>query len=61
MVSDQTGALAAVRGGNDALVLRDGGNALRLDDTSCIDPFRPDADGEWHRVRVPFGSAVRRQ
>jgi hypothetical protein len=41
VISDQRGALAAVRSGNDALVLREGGSALRLDDTSCLDPFRP--------------------
>ncbi|MEI9951231.1 MAG: PQQ-binding-like beta-propeller repeat protein [Pseudomonadota bacterium] len=41
VVSDQRGAVAAVRSGNDALVLREGGNAMRLDDTSCLDPFRP--------------------
>jgi len=41
VVSDQRGALAAVQGGTDALVLRPGGDALRLDDTSCLDPFRP--------------------
>jgi len=40
VVSDQRGAIAAVRTGNDALVLR-GGNAVRLDETSCLDPFRP--------------------
>ena len=40
-VADQQGAIAAVRSGNDVLVLRAGGNALRLDDTSCLDPFRP--------------------
>ena len=41
VVSDQRGAIAAVRSGSDALILREGGNALRLDDTSCLDPFRP--------------------
>ena len=41
MVSDPRGAIAAVQSGNDALVLRAGGSALRLDDTSCLDPFRP--------------------
>ena len=41
VISDQRGAVAAVRGGSDALVLREDGSALRLDDTSCLDPFRP--------------------
>jgi hypothetical protein len=41
VVSDQRGAIAAVRGGSDALILHEGGNALRLDDTSCLEPFRP--------------------
>ena len=41
VVSDQRGAIAAVRSGNDALLIRAGGNALRLDETSCLDPFRP--------------------
>lgn len=47
VISDQRGAIAAVQSGNDALLLRAGGNALRLDDTSCLDPFRPTptADG----------------
>jgi len=40
LVSDPRGAIAAVRSGSDALVLREG-NAFRLDDTSCLDPFRP--------------------
>ncbi|HYQ26327.1 MAG TPA: PQQ-binding-like beta-propeller repeat protein [Polyangiaceae bacterium] len=41
VVSDQRGAIAAVRSGNDALILPEGKSALRLDDTSCLDPFRP--------------------
>ncbi|MEI9939774.1 MAG: PQQ-binding-like beta-propeller repeat protein [Pseudomonadota bacterium] len=41
LVSDQRGAIAAVRSGNDALVLGEGGNAFRLDETSCLDPLRP--------------------
>jgi hypothetical protein len=41
VVSDQRGAIAAVRSGNDAVVLREGGNAQRLEGTSCLDPFRP--------------------
>jgi hypothetical protein len=41
VVSDRHGAIAAVQAGNDALVLRPGGGALRLDETSCLDPFRP--------------------
>jgi putative pyrroloquinoline-quinone binding quinoprotein len=47
VISDRRGAIAAVRSGNDALVIDEGGNALRLDDTSCIDPFRP--------TPTPFG------
>jgi len=41
VVSDRRGTIAAVQAGNDALVLRPGGSALRLDETSCLDPFRP--------------------
>jgi len=41
VISDARGALAAVQGGNDAVVLEPGGNALRIDETSCVDPFRP--------------------
>ena len=41
LISDRNGAIAAVRSGNDALVLRPGGTAQRLDETSCLDPFRP--------------------
>jgi len=41
VVSDQRGAVAAVRSSTDALVLREDGHALRLYDTSCLDPFRP--------------------
>lgn len=41
LISDPRGAVAAVQSGNDALVLHAGGNAVRLDDTSCLDPFRP--------------------
>jgi hypothetical protein len=41
LVSDRNGTIAAVQAGNDALVLRRGGSALRLDETSCLDPFRP--------------------
>jgi hypothetical protein len=41
LVSDQQGAIAAVRGGTDALVLGASGSALRIDETSCLDPFRP--------------------
>lgn len=41
VVSDRQGAVAAVQGESDALVLRPGGSALRLDDTNCLEPFRP--------------------
>jgi hypothetical protein len=41
VVTDPRGAIAAVRSGNDALLVHEGGNALRLEDTSCLDPFRP--------------------
>lgn len=41
VIGDPRGAIAAVRGGNDVLLLSPDGNALRLDDTSCLDPFRP--------------------
>jgi hypothetical protein len=41
LVSDRRGTIAAVQGGNDALVLPAGGSALRLDETSCLEPFRP--------------------
>ncbi|HEY0463733.1 MAG TPA: PQQ-binding-like beta-propeller repeat protein [Polyangiaceae bacterium] len=41
VIGDPHGAIAAVQSGNDALVLRAGGSAQRLDDTSCLDPFRP--------------------
>lgn len=43
VIADRAGAIAAVQGGSDALLLRPGGNALRLDETSCLDPFRPTA------------------
>lgn len=41
VISDRRGSLAAVQSGVDALVLRAGGNALRFEETSCLDPFRP--------------------
>ncbi|HYQ40848.1 MAG TPA: PQQ-binding-like beta-propeller repeat protein [Polyangiaceae bacterium] len=41
VISDRRGTLAAVQSGIDALVLRAGGNALRFEETSCLDPFRP--------------------
>jgi hypothetical protein len=40
-IGDLTGAIAATRAGTDALVLQPDGKAQRLDDTSCLDPFRP--------------------
>jgi len=41
VISDPRGTIAAVQSGNDALVLHSGGSAQRLEDTSCLDPFRP--------------------
>ena len=41
LIGDDDGALAAVQPGNDALLLAADGSAVRLDGTSCIDPFRP--------------------
>jgi hypothetical protein len=41
VISDARGTIAAVQGGVDALVLRKGESALRLEETSCLDPFRP--------------------
>jgi len=41
LVSDRQGAIAAVQGGTDAILLRKGDSAQRLEETSCLDPFRP--------------------
>jgi hypothetical protein len=41
VITDQRGTIAAAQSGNDALLVRSGGSALRLDETSCLDPFRP--------------------
>ena len=41
LIGDSAGAVAVVQSGNDALVLGPDGNAVRLDGTSCLDPFRP--------------------
>ena len=53
VISDRRGAIAAVRSGNDALVLSAEGSALRLEDTSCLDPFRPTptASALWFACR----------
>jgi len=41
VVSDRQGTIAAVRSGNDVLLLAADGNVRRLEDTACLDPFRP--------------------
>ncbi|HET7540767.1 MAG TPA: PQQ-binding-like beta-propeller repeat protein [Polyangiaceae bacterium] len=41
VISDQRGTLAATQSGNDALLVPAGGTALRLEETNCLDPFRP--------------------
>jgi hypothetical protein len=41
LIVDRAGGVAAVRSGSDALLLRADGNALRFDDSACLDPFRP--------------------
>ena len=47
LISDRVGSIVAVQSGNDALVLGQDGSTLRLDSTSCLDPFRatPTANG----------------
>jgi outer membrane protein assembly factor BamB len=40
-IGDTTGAIAASRSDSDALILAADGKAQRLDNTSCLDPFRP--------------------
>ena len=40
-VADAGGAVAAARSDSDALILAPDGKAQRLDNTSCLDPFRP--------------------
>ena len=41
VISDPDGAVAAVQSGLDALVVSPDGSATRIDNTSCLDPFRP--------------------
>ena len=40
LITDDSGSIAAVRSGNDALVIGDGGASTRLEGTACLDPFR---------------------
>ncbi len=40
-IGDAAGAVAAARSDSDALILTPDGKAQRLDNTSCLDPFRP--------------------
>ncbi len=41
VISDGAGGVAATRSGSDALVLNPDGNALRIEGSACLDPFRP--------------------
>jgi hypothetical protein len=41
LISDGGGAVAGVRSGSDALVLNPAGSAQRIDNSACLDPFRP--------------------
>ncbi len=41
LIGDAAGAIAAVRSGSDARIVANDGRAVRLDDTACLDPFRP--------------------
>ena len=41
LVGDRMGAVAAVRGAGDAVVLQADGTVQRLENTACLDPFRP--------------------
>ena len=41
LITDRAGGVAAVRSTSDALLLRADGTALRLDNSACLDPFRP--------------------
>jgi PQQ-like domain len=41
LIADRAGGVAAVRSASDALLLRADGNALRFDNSACLDPFRP--------------------
>lgn len=41
LIGDDKGNIAVVQAGNDALVIGTDGRVLRLDGTSCLDPFRP--------------------
>ena len=40
-IGDAAGAVAAARSDSDVLILAPDGKAQRLDNTSCLDPFRP--------------------
>ncbi|MEP7051320.1 MAG: hypothetical protein ABJB12_13250 [Pseudomonadota bacterium] len=41
LVSDGVGGVAAAQSGSDALVLSSDGRAHRIDNSACLDPFRP--------------------
>ena len=41
LIADDAGAIAAVRGGTDAVVVSANGAIERLDGTACLEPFRP--------------------
>ncbi len=41
LVSDGAGGVAAARSGSDALLLNPDGSAQRVDNSACLDPFRP--------------------
>jgi hypothetical protein len=41
LITDRVGGVAAVRSASDALLLRADGTAVRLDNSACLDPFRP--------------------
>jgi hypothetical protein len=41
LITDELGAVAAVRAESEALLLYADGTSTRFDDTACLDPFRP--------------------
>jgi outer membrane protein assembly factor BamB len=41
LIGDARGAVAGARSGSDAFMLQPDGKALRFDNTTCLDPFRP--------------------
>jgi hypothetical protein len=45
LIGDAGGAVAAARSGSDALILTADGKTLRLENTNCLDPFRPTPTG----------------